>query len=110
MLGVEEEIMTYYCDQCSYKSSAKYSKRSYEAHIKSMHSGQIFSCSQCNYTTKHKHGLSIHIKATHFVNVHKCQECKKSYKYKGDLNFHDKTELPTCGLCDKKISAPTPPE
>ena len=72
-----------HCTDCDFSSNT-----SLWNHKNSVHVGTIFSCQECAYTSRSKHGLKHHVKAKHEDNIHKCQECGKAFSYVGDLNRH----------------------
>ena len=72
-----------HCTDCDFSS-----KTSLWNHKNSVHVGTFFSCQECAYTSRSKHGLKHHVKAKHEGDVHKCQECGKAFSYVGDLNRH----------------------
>ena len=60
-------------------------------HIKTIHKGVTFLCPDCKFTTAQKGNLQRHIQSVHEGATFSCQDCDYKAKLKTDLNSHIKS-------------------
>merc|ERR1719354_1309229 len=76
--------VTFFCDQCSASFS---SQKLLDIHIEVKHGTQMFSCSECKYSTKSEFYLHRHIKK-HRAQVLYCDQCDYSTQVKELFKVH----------------------
>ncbi|MCP3668565.1 MAG: hypothetical protein GY696_39805 [Gammaproteobacteria bacterium] len=76
--------VTFFCDQCSASFS---SQKLLDIHIEVKHGTQMFSCTECKYSTKSEFYLHRHIKK-HRAQVLYCDQCDYSTQVKELFKVH----------------------
>lgn len=82
-------------------------------HRRNYHSDRIYSCSQCEYTTKVSSLMSIHCKQKHSGTPpsFECPVCQRKYALKSTMVDHLATHTGdrkyTCEYCGKRFTAST---
>ena len=86
---VNEEIINFECEKCSYKCATE---KQLTEHISNMHSKQTgFKCTNCDFTSNNELEYYAHQLAKHAANTMKCLLCSFETQNKENLEAHIKT-------------------
>ena len=58
--------------------------------IRTVHEGQMFQCTQCEYKATQKSNLQTHIKSIHDGQTFPCTQCDYKATFKSSLSRHIK--------------------
>jgi len=98
--------VTFFCVQCSLTSN---SYQSVTRHFESVHGGQRYNCTHCDYKARYAHDLKPHMKSQH-TSI-KCELCDFEATKKTALKAHTKfahiegvheEQMHKCSICDYK--------
>ena len=66
-------------------------KSDLQKHIKSVHDGEIYPCTQCDYKAKQNRCLQTHLKSVHKGQAFQCNQCEYKATQKTNLKNHKKS-------------------